>query len=166
MEEVFTTYLQSIKGKEISSIGRIANMMWIGVGKQSITVNVIGRNTLKSQFYFHIQCPWRLLDEKNYIVLASQDIYSPSHIVQSWETFDWDKQGNNLFDVKAEKWFINSMPIYIIAIDLHLGDLTLTLSNGSQLQTFIDSSTNIECWRLVNREGAHLVVSRNNVQYE
>ena len=141
-------------------------MMWLGVGEQSAVVNTGGEDTLKSQFYFHIQCPWRLLDKKNYIVMASQDMYFPPSITQACEAFDWEKQGNNLFDSKAVQWFADNKPIYIADIDLHIGDVVLTLSNGSQFQTFIDSSIDVEGWRLVNRAGAHLVVSGNCIQYE
>lgn len=71
-------YLDRIIGESVSCIGRVANMVWIGIGKKVMTVNRKGREVEKTEYALHIQSPWRIINKKKEeIVMASSDMYSP-----------------------------------------------------------------------------------------
>ena len=63
--------------------------------------------------------------------------------------FNWDVQGNNLFDEKAKLLFPEGSQITVTAAGLSGScDLTITFSNGLCLESFVNASSQEECWRL------------------
>lgn len=171
MEElVVYQYLDRIIGKPICAIGRVSNMLWIGIGEKIKVVNQKGREVEKSMYALHIQCQWRIINRaKKEILLASSDIYSPRTDMDSQNDFDWDSQGNNLFDEKSQRWLKEKKPIYIKKYKIdQWGDLVLFFSNGERLQTFNSASDDTECWRLFmpKSDELHLVVSGLKIQFE
>ena len=62
---------------------------------------------------------------------------------------NWDVQGNNLFDEKVQPLFPEGSQITVTAAGLSGNcDLTITFSNGSCLESFVNASSQEECWRL------------------
>lgn len=163
-------YLDRIIGEPVSCIGRAANMVWIGIGKNIMTVDRQGKKREKSEYALHIQSPWRIINKKKEeIVMASSDMYFPRTGKGYSEDFDWEPQGNNLFDEKSQNWSKREMPVYIRKYKINLwGDLKLFFSNNEKLQVFNVASDNTESWRLLmpGSEELHLVVSGTEINFE
>lgn len=163
-------YLDRIIGEPVSCIGRVTNMVWMGIGKNVMTVDRKGREKEKTEYALHIQSPWRIINKKKEeIVMASSDMYSPRTGMGYSEDFDWEPQGNNLFDEKSQNWTKREMAIYIRKYKINQwGDLTLSFSNDEKLQVFNVASDDTESWRLFmpGREELHLVVSGLEINFE
>lgn len=169
-ETIIYQYLDRIIGKPICSIGRVANMLWIGIGEKFITVNQRGKLIEKSTFALHIQTQWRIVNEmEGEVLLAAYDMYSPRKDMIYQKDFDWEPQGNNLFDEKSQSWIKKEKNIFIKNYEItQWGDLVLLFANNEKLQVFNLSSEDTECWRLFmpTREEAHLVVSGLQINLE
>lgn len=169
-EKAIGQYIDRIIGKPICSIGRASNMLWIGMGEIFTTINRKGMEVKKSTYALHVQCQWRIVNnKKKEILLAATDMYSPRKDVEFQEDFDWDIQGNNLFDEKSQEWLKGAMPIIINEYEINQwGDLVLFFSNHDKLQTFSLTSNDSECWRLFkpNSEEPHLVVYGSTIEFE
>lgn len=118
----------------------------------------------------HVQSTWRIVDnEKQEIILASSDFYSPYDETKSYEDFDWDVIGNNLFDRKAPLWLQKVMPVSIEEYKINRwGDLLLILSNGERIEIYVDASDDTECWRMFdgNCEKEHLVMTGSGLRFD
>lgn len=156
-------YLNQLNGQSICAIGRTANMIWIGIGEAGNDVENRTDDAAKSLFSLHIQSAWRIINkEKTEIILASSDMYSPSKKMESEKAFEWDVQGNNLFDEKAPIWLEKESTLYIKEYKLNRwGDLLLVLSNRDCIEIFVDSSDYTESWRFFkcHSNEEHLVVT-------
>ena len=145
-------------------------MVWIGIGKNVMTVDRKGREKEKTEYALHIQSPWRIINKKKEeIVIASSDMYSPRTGMDYSEDFDWEPQGNNLFDEKSQNWLKGEMPVYINKYKINRWrDLTLFFSNDERLQVFDVASDDTESWRLLmlGSEEPHLVVSGMGIDFE
>lgn len=163
-------YLDEIVGKPVCSMGRAANMLWIGIGERFMTVNWRGEAVEKSTYALHIQTRWRIVNEtKKEVLLAAGDMYSPRTGMPYDKEFDWELQGNNLFDEKCQSWLEREMPVYIKRYEINQwGDLTLLFSNEEMLQVFNTSSDDSECWRLFmpGKDRPHLVVGTAKMELE
>lgn len=170
IESKATQYLDRILNKQISAIGRASNMLWLGIGDKTMVVNSRGLEVEKSTFSLHVQSTWRIVDkEKQEIILASSDFYSPYDETKSWEEFDWDVIGNNLFDRKAPLWLQEVMPVSIEEYKINRwGDLLLILSNGERFEIYVDASDDTECWRMLegNSEKEHLVMTGSGLRFD
>ena len=163
-------YINRIVGQPICSIGRVSNMLWIGIGENFKTINRRGREIEKSTYALHIQCQWRIVNKvKKEILFASADIYSPRKDIDCQNVFNWETQGNNLFDEKSQRWLKGETPICIKKYKINQwGDLELFFSNDERLQTFNTASDDSECWRLFmpKSDELHLVVSGLGIKFE
>lgn len=163
-------YLDEIVGKPVCSLGRAANMLWIGIGEKFAATNWQGKAVEKSTYALHIQTRWRIVNEtKKEVRLAAGDMYSPRTGMPYDKEFDWELQGNNLFDEKCQSWLEREMPVYIKRYEINQwGDLTLLFSNEELLQVFNTSSDDSECWRLFmpGKDRPHLVVSTAKMELE
>ena len=82
--------------------------------------------------------------------------------MESEKAFEWDVQGNNLFDEKAPIWLEKESILYIEEYKLNRwGDLLLVLSNRDCIEIFVDSSDYTESWRFFkcHSNEEHLVVT-------
>lgn len=163
-------YLDKMRDKRIRAIGRASNMLWLGIGEKVIMLDRRGKEVEKSTFSLHVQSTWRIVDvEKRKILLASSDFYSPKDSAIFDKNFQWDVQGNNLFDTKAVAWLQKAAPVSIENYKLNRwGDLLLVLSNGERIEIYVDASDNTECWRIfeVNRESKHLVMTGLGMSFD
>jgi hypothetical protein len=163
-------YLDRLIMQPVRTIGRASNMLWIGIGERVEKLNYKGERRETSTFSLHIQCMWRIINkEKMEILLAHSDFYSPSKNVDEFKKFDWDIQGNNLFDEKSQKWLSQESPIYIREYKINIwGDLLLIFTNNDRLEIFISSSNDTEGWRILEAEEdkQHLVATGMGVNFE
>lgn len=126
-------------------------------------LSIILTVTHNSTFTFHIQCPWRLVINHT-IFLGSGDIFIPSsEFVGEWEEFEWDRNGNNLFDERINNYdYINLYPLIIDKIDIRLfGDIVIRFRCGSYLELFTNNAAKEEQWRFyrMDIEREHIVVT-------
>lgn len=163
-------YLDRIVEQPVCIIGRASNMLWIGMGKKIKRLNYRGEEVEGSTYALHIQSDWRIVNyEKKEIMLASSDFYLPKSGEIYGKDFDWDVQGNNLFDEKSQIWLQDRAPIYVREYKINRwGDLLLIFSNNDRLEVFITTSEDEECWRTfkMDEEEKHLVVTGRGVSVE
>lgn len=155
-------YINLLIGEPLSGIGRAANMLWMGFGKDVKTTNLKGQERTVSEYALHIQCAWRIIYRKR-IFTGNGDFYQ---LTVENDTGDWDTKGGNLFDLKAVE--INSLlekksftVEKIIVRDI--GDLKIYFSNGLRLEVFPNDSLHEEYWRFFSKkpelaDRRHLVV--------
>ena len=127
---------EELVGKSVCKIGRAAAMCWIHFGRP-VEIELRGRKRILGEFALDLDCP------------GSADIFAPAsgHVLDV--DFNWDVQGNNLFDEKVQPLFPEGSQITVTAAGLSGNcDLTITFSNGSCLESFVNASSQEECWRL------------------
>lgn len=149
-----------LERKQFLSIGRASDLLWIKFGERAMDQKAEAGGMKRREYALDIQCPWRIKDKSNSgIILASYDIYEPNSQIEWNESFDWDVQGNNLFDEKVKKIF-SSVDINVDYVSVSVNnDLTVGFSNGLILETFINVSSEIECWRFFEKgKDEHLVI--------
>ena len=139
---------EELVGKSVCKIGRAAAMCWIHFG-WPMEIEMLGRKRILGEFALDLDCPWRIRNSSGGIELGSADMFVPTsrHVLD--EDFNWDVQGNNLFDEKAKLLFPEGSQITVTAVGLSGNcDLTITFSNGLCLESFVNASSQEECWRL------------------
>ena len=139
---------EELVGKSVCKIGRAAAMCWIHFG-WPMEIELLGRKRVLGEFALDLDCPWRIRNSSGGIELGSADMFVPTsrHVLD--EDFNWDVQGNNLFDEKAKLLFPEGSQITVTAVGLSGNcDLTITFSNGLCLESFVNTSSQEECWRL------------------
>ena len=142
-------------GQLVHSIGRAANMLDLHFGEDVIVPDRISKEKHVGTYSLHGQCPWRIINlEKRKVLLGSLDFYAPSTRRLAAEDFDcnhfdWDVQGENLFDEKAQEWFAGLEHVTVVAARMNrFGDARIDLSNGDRIEIFVTATDDGECWRL------------------
>lgn len=142
-------------GQPVHSIGRAANMLDLHFGEDVIVPDRISKEKHVGTYSLHVQCPWRIINpEKRKVLLGSLDFYAPSTRRLAAEDFDynhfdWDVQGENLFDEKAQEWFAGLEHVTVVAARMNrFGDARIDLSNGDRIEIFVMATDDGECWRL------------------
>lgn len=162
-------FVDILIGQPITKMGRTSNLCWIFFGKLIIEKNILGREVEKGEFSLHLQCPWKIIDTTDCeIKLASGDMYEPSASIEWNESFDWEEQGNNLFDEKVKGLFKEENQVYVKNVTvLRNGDMKILFSNKFMLECFVDISTYQECWRFFKHgEKKHLVIFGNGPEFQ
>ncbi len=155
--EMIGDYIDVLVNQKVIKIGRSANMIWIWFEKNDGVKSTI--------WCLHIQSTFRILNlKREEIIVGSSDIYHPSKRMENADDFDWEQQGNNLFDEKSKNWLEKNIGISVKKILINLwGDLRIIFSNNDILEVYIDNSTKYaECWRLFEKEKKnkkHLVIT-------
>ena len=67
-------YINLLIGEPLSEIGRAANMLWMGFGKDVKTTNLKGQERTVSEYALHVQCAWRMIYKKE-IIIGNNDFY-------------------------------------------------------------------------------------------
>lgn len=161
-------YLKILKDKPIINIGRASNMLWIGFGEPLKVYDYKGNEVTKSSISLHVQSTWRIINKgEKKIKVASSDMYTPNSNLEWSDDFNWDIQGNNLFDEKSKRWLGDNIFVKDYKIN-RWGDLLLLFSNEDSLEIFVNVSDDSECWRLFenNSNKDHFVVTGQGVIFE
>lgn len=140
--------IEILKGTRLNAIGRAAAMCWISFGD---LIEIESRSGLRTvgQYALDVDCPWRIRYNSK-ILLASLDMFEPASTYQNDETFEWDIQGNNLFDERAAMLCSKEPIITVRNVELSpTYDLKITFSNDYILEVFVCGSTDTEQWRLL-----------------
>ena len=152
-------------GKEVSAIGRAADMLCMSFGKV-VRKNIRGDSL--SEFEIHVQCSWSLVNSENTIVVAKRDIFLPPTDVPWSPSFNWDVKGGNLFDEIISSQIMHFSDYHIEALRISkTNHMTIRLGKGIHLEVFPDSSCE-ENWRIVQREiqSVHLVCKGTQLAFE
>lgn len=166
MQADIVQQLSKIIEMPIFSIGRASNMLWTGFGVPRVVRDRRGNEKTVGDYAIHIQCSWRIASQSK-IIVASQDFYVPS---SSWtggeDDFDWDVQGNTLFDERIQGLFQqDNLPVVkTIGADCY-GGFKIVFTNGFVLEAFPNSSNDAENWRMFVPGDAetHFVVSNSGI---
>lgn len=152
-------HLAKLNGLKWTTLGRATDMCWMGFGGPVYRKNFRGEVIKTGQYALHLECAWRIVEkESRKIVLSSREIYEPASYMNWSEEFDWDIQGNNLFDEKVIKWRKENREIYVVsAYSYDGGDLSINLSNDWIIESFFNESTSSESWRFFEIGSEHLV---------
>lgn len=145
------TVCKEIIGFKFYRITRASDMLCLEIGNEIEYKSSCkcGQHRLIGQYTFHIQCPWRINNEK--LMLGSRDIYTPGSKID-YEEFNWEIVGSSRFDEKVyelnNKWK-GTLVVKNIKVS-KLGDIKITFENGIVFETFIATSDKDEEWRLIN----------------
>lgn len=162
-------FIDILLDQKLLKIGRSSNLFWIIFGNLDRELDALEQKIIADEYSLHFQCPWRIIDEhSSKIILASGDVYEPNSEIGWTENFDWEPQGNNLFDEKVKCLFPDDTGIRVTEVLVSKSnDIKLSFSNKFTLECFVNISAEEECWRLFKKGGnKHLVVSGNTKEFE
>ncbi|MGI1659916.1 MAG: hypothetical protein ACRKFN_13270 [Desulfitobacterium sp.] len=166
MKSIIEQKLKPLIGIPLSKVGRSANVVWFCFGEKRISKDFFGNKREVFQYAIHLECSWRII-KNNIIEIGSKDLYVPS---KEWkgddENFEWDIQGNNLFD----DWINLSnscLPLNItnFSVDQVCG-IKVFFEEDYVLEIFPNNSTDDECWRffIPGNLDSHLVITGKGVK--
>lgn len=149
--------MKILSGAKCLNIGRSCNLVWL-----QFQIN-------ESIFCLNIECAFRFIKERT-ILCSNQEIYVPKKIFLddsdfNYETFNWDKQGENYFDDWLNSYGTVLKNTIVQKVKLSfLGDMRIKFKNGIKLELFNNSLS--ECWRFFERKKRnHLVVNGNYIDH-
>ncbi|MCL6444879.1 MAG: hypothetical protein K6T83_15735 [Alicyclobacillus sp.] len=159
--------LRKIIGMPMILIGRASNMLWTSFGTPKVVTDRRGNQKQVGDYAIHVQCSWRIANQSR-ILVASNDIYVPSSSwVGEYDDFDWDVNGNNLFDERIQELFIrNSIQPVVTKVQVdQYGGFKLIFTDDLVLEAFPNSSNDLENWRMFvpYDKSKHFVVSNQGI---
>jgi uridine kinase len=127
------------------------------------------------KYALHLQIPFRFVRD-NEVILGNFDMFEPtSEMVESpdfdWKAHQdmgWDNPGKNRYDEIAKKIFVEEDYIVSNAEVNKLYDLKIFFTNGGVLETFGNSTGDLEFWRFFeekNKERNHLVILKSGIEH-
>lgn len=162
--------LQNLINLSLSRTTRAANMECIKFGS-FYQINNKGIEQNIGEFGLHIQCPWRLTNDKG-IIVGSSDLYEQiDESAEYDENFNYDIIGGNLRDYKFRKFIAESNNIVNkINADI-FGGLQIGFDSDVILTIFpvTSSKADVEYWRLIDNRDAtkkHYISSSQGYEIE
>ena len=102
-ELLFCDYFDRIVGQPIDYIGRVIDLLNIGIGDSMEVLDRKGRTVKKSTYSLHIQSAWRIVNSRRKeILLVYSDFYSPREGIEDDQNFNWRIKGNKIYDQTSE----------------------------------------------------------------
>ena len=154
---------RTIVGLPLWGATRAADMQRFMFGRAIDGTRTDGRAHQYGEFELHVQCPWRLISN-GLLIVGSRDLSEPRSGLIGGPDFDWEPIGSNLRDELLDVYIEDHQgPRFVRQMGLELlGDLRLTLDDGSELQLFSANSQRPiegEYWRFTQVDGEHLVAT-------
>lgn len=163
--ELVNRVLEPLLGEPFMTLGRAADMIWIGFGDVISAPTSRAPNRTAPRHAIHVGCPLRL-DSSVAVLVASSDIYRPRQGRDESTPFEWDKPGANRFDVSVAAFWSEHEPgsAVLERVDADaFGGLELGLSSGHAIRIFPSRSGADEHWRYFDLSGGdHFVVLPTN----
>lgn len=182
--ELVNEQLRVLVGQPLQYVHRSADLVTIGIGEMmAFDHRILGKDEdghlLKgkkelAKYALHIQARFRFSMGDN-ILIASSQIFQPTHAVTTaasfdfstfpWESFDYDVQGGNRFDEFASSFFTKNSPVQFVVQNVSvnaLGDLKVQFTEHLCLEVFSDTAEQDENWRFFengNSKANHLVIT-------
>ena len=168
IKNIINNKILMIIEKPLKYIGRAGNLAWLGFGEYVTTINHKGIQRKIAQYTLHIQCPFRITQTEEKIICAG-DMYEPNSSTEYSESFDWDKQGANLYDENARKLNckLEKGDIVVTGINSNnMGDLRIFLSSKFEIEVFTNTSADVEEWRFFESgtEKEHFVITGKGIE--
>ena len=151
MTEKINKILQDIIGLPLTRTTRAANMECLKFGTLYLKDRE-GQTWNYGEFGLHLQCPWRLTNDKE-IIVGSNDLYEQADETADYdENFNWEAFYANLRDVKLDKFISDNKHIVKSAIADKFGGLQIVFDSNVVLTVFpvISSKADNEYWRLLD----------------
>lgn len=151
MTEKINKILQEIIGLPLTRTTRPANMECLKFGTLYLKDRE-GQTWNYGEFGLHLQCPWRLTNDKE-IIVGSNDLYQQADETADYnENFNWEEFKANLRDVKLDKFISHNKHIVKSAIADKFGGLQIVFDSNVVLTVFpvIASKADNEYWRLLD----------------
>lgn len=151
MTEKINKILQDIIGLPLTRTTRAANMECLKFGTLYLKDRE-GQTWNYGEFGLHLQCPWRLTNDKE-IIVGSNDLYEQADETADYdENFNWEEFKANLRDVKLDKFISDNKQIVKSAIADKFGGLQIVFDSNVVLTVFpvITSKADNEYWRLLD----------------
>ena len=166
--------LIKLKGQPFNELSRASTMLCLGFGEkikgEALYKTADGTFEIKemqrSKYALHIECMFRIcFDDK--VLLTREAMFKPSIKMQDEEfdeSFDWDTFGNNKLDEELSEFFdFSKKALTVKDIQINkFGDLIITLSNNYNVEIFVDTEEDEECWRFFETgktEETHIVMT-------
>jgi hypothetical protein len=160
-------YVKKLKGTLLKNIKRKYNIICLIIEDNKNVINLDRKEIYEIQLLF----PCRMINANmKTILFASCNVYVPNSKMDviSNQKFNWNIQGNNLFDERIEKWNNEKGIIHIEEIDVNrYGDLRIKLSNNDIIETFTNTSTDRILWKFleVNINSDQLIVTGKEARF-
>lgn len=151
MTEKINKILQDLVGLPLTRTTRASNMECLKFGTLFLK-DQQGETWNYGQFGLHLQCPWRLTNDKE-IIVGSNDLYEQADEKADYdENFDWEEFNSNLRDVKLDKLISDTKQVVKSAIADNFGGLQICFDSNTILTIFpvISSKADNEYWRLLD----------------
>ncbi|UPA30836.1 hypothetical protein L0P85_01470 [Terrisporobacter glycolicus] len=149
---MFKEYLEK---NIMEGMGRCSDMIWISFGKELLIMNYKNQEVKKSEYEFHIQCPFRI-SKNNKVILGNYDIYT---LLDDSISDDWDVIGSNRYDKILNEILLPMLPLKVNKVNYSkIGDIEILLEDNIVINIFVNSSDLDEEWRFINNHtGNHYV---------
>jgi len=138
-------------GEPLSGCSRAAAMQTFGFGPTRAEFGWRGRPVVRSAYALHLQCPWRLTDADEHVVVASGDIIVPADGEYD-DDFDWDSEQSwrdRVLDNLTTAWRSAAPTVTAIEADAG-GGVAVSFDNGFRLEVFPNmSAPDAELWRFL-----------------
>lgn len=164
--------LEDLISKRLRYIGRACDVCWLGFGDLIFETDYKGNKRTSAEYALHIQSAFRLWNPYNkQIHIGYSDIFYPCGDGERPENFEWDIQGNNLYDEKVDNLqknicIMNELVVAEVKVK-EFCDLTILFANGYQIDTLTECfSGDAELWRFFKSgvNEPHLVATGTGLQ--
>jgi hypothetical protein len=168
MTERINRILHDLVGLPLTRTTRAADMECMKFG----TLNKKDKKGVMQnygEFGLHLQCPWRLTNDKE-IIVGSFDLYEQTNETREYDdNFNWDIINGNLRDVKLRKLISTEICIVKSAIADKFGGLQIIFENNLILTIIpvTTSKSGIEYWRLLdNRDESKIQYLSTSIGFQ
>lgn len=159
-KNIILEQLKKIINADNIKIGRAADLIWIAFHSRD-----------DREYALHLQTFFRFCDSEK-VLIADCDKYQPVSFIKEApsflpENFEWDKQGNNLFDEWIHKYqsnLISKLAVKEVKVNSY-GDLKIIFNKNIILTVLIETTSSEECWRFFeyHSKKPHLVVTGEGI---
>lgn len=159
--------LQALVGLPLSIVRNAAGMKVLHFG--DVRPHPTGRGTIGA-YALHIQCPWRLVDDKMIVTGTSDRFVAPA---EDTDVYDDPRSGNRQlvkiasllkgYDAETQSFVNDTEELVVMSVSADkYGGADLLLSGNYRLQIFPDGSLD-EDWRFIETAGRHIVIEGGHV---
>jgi hypothetical protein len=129
----------------------------VGVSRTLDLIMLTFEDNRGMKFYLHIQCFFRMFRNKQ-LILSSWDLYRP-HPEKSEVKFLWTEPGSSLFDFCLDHSRQGIYGLCVKDVVQKKRDLLISLSDYSNIEILIDTTSTDEQYRIFDDSNAnHFVV--------
>ncbi len=165
----YQIHMENFKGRTIDNISRTKHLVHITLGEPVEGVEETIRTVKTGGICINVECSCRMVNgERSKIIFASNDLFEPKKAVEWTSDFDWNVQGENLFDELSHKWLEKNEDVFVRDYRFNdFGDLALYLSNGDVFEAIVNVSWEDAWWfyRLDEKSNG-FVVTGEGIFYE